>query len=558
MPLRPRHLRRYRQIAEVLVRHGFGAIVTQLGLDRHLDLPRRLLRRQPPPTDELTAATHIRRALEELGGTFVKLGQILSTRPDLLPPDFIAELSQLQDNVPPGPWEPIQASIEAELGAPLGQFFLAVDPTPIASASLAQVYAALLTDGTQVVVKVQRPGIDRIVYTDLEILQDLARLAQDRLPLGNLYDLVELADEFSAALRTELDYRHEGRNSDRFRKNFATETHLYVPKVYWNYSTRRILVQERIAGIKISDIEALEAAGYDRTRLAMHAARFVIKEVLEDGFFHADPHPGNMVIMPGEVIGLIDFGTVGYLAPSDRANLVRLYIVLIQFDIVGVVDQLVRMGIADLRLDQLALQRDLRRLLLKYHGLPLKDIAVGELLREIEPIVYNHQLRVPSDFWLLMKTLVIMEGVGKNLAPEFDVFAASEPYVRRFLLRMWLPSTWGPSVLRSATGWTDLLANFPRQSTNILSRMERGELEVQVRMPLMEQATKQMNHIANRIVLSILLAALIIALALLIPILDLSTWPWSFLTWIIVLGFTVASILAIWLILSILRSNSRI
>lgn len=557
MPLRPRHLRRYRQIAEVLVRHGFGAIVAQLDLDRHLDLPRRLLRVRPPPADEATPARHIRRALEELGGTFVKLGQILSTRPDLLPPDFIEEFSQLQDNVPPGPWEPIQALIEAELGAPLEQLFWAFDPTPIAAASLAQVYAALLPDGTHVVVKVQRPGIERIVNTDLDILHDLARLARDRIPLGNLYDLVELTDEFSNALRTELDYPHEGRNADRFRSNFATESHLYVPRVYWDYTTRRILVQERISGIKINDIEALEAAGYDRTRLAMHAARFVIKAVLEDGLFHADPHPGNLVVMPGEVIGLIDFGTVGYLAPSDRSDLIRLYIVLIQFDVVSVVDHLVRMGMAGPRVDRQALQRDLRRLLLKYYGLPLKDISVGELLREIEPIIYVHQLRVPRDFWLLIKTLVIMEGVGKRLAPDFDVFAVSEPYVRRFLLRLWLPSTWGPSVLRSATGWTDLLANFPRQSTRILNRVERGELEFQVHLPLMEQTAKQINHIANRVVLSILLAALIIALALLIPTLDLSTRPWGLLTWVIIVSFAVMSILAIWLILSILRSNSR-
>ena len=240
-----------------------------------------MLRREPEPTEK-TAAQHVRLALEELGSTFVKLGQLLSTRPDLLPPDFITELSHLQDNVPPGRWEPIQALVEEELGAPLGEFFMAFDPTPIAAASLAQVYAALLRNGQEVVVKVQRPGIERVVNTDLEILQDLAHLAQERTPLGDVYDLVELAKEFSIALRAELDYRREGRNADRIRTNFADEQHLYVPQVYWDYSSRRVLVQERIAGIKISDIEALDAAGYDRHEVASHAARFVIKEVLED------------------------------------------------------------------------------------------------------------------------------------------------------------------------------------------------------------------------------------------------------------------------------------
>ena len=223
----------------------------------------------------------------------------------------------------------------------------------------------------------------------------------------------------------------------------------------------------------------------------------------------------------------------------------------------GVVDQLVRMGIADPGPDQARLRRDLRRLLNKYHGVSLQEISVGEVLGEIEPIIYEHHLHVPGDLWLLIKTLVITEGIGKKLDPDFDIFDFSEPYIRRFLLRLWLPSTWGPSLLRSATGWTDLLASFPRQTTRILSQVERGELEFQVHAPMTQQTAKYWNRIANRVVLSILLAALVVALALLIPRLDLSTWPWNLLTWLIVLSFLGASVLAAWVILSILRSGSR-
>ena len=552
MLFRPRHLGRYRKIAEVLARHGFGAIVAQLGIDPTFGLSRR----QPEPVTRRSAAVHLRQALEELGPTFIKFGQIASTRPEIMPPAFLAELSNLHDNVPPAPWDEVQELIESELGAPLQQLFLAIDPEPIAAASLAQVYAALLPDRTHVVVKVQRPNIEQLIETDLSIMRGLARLAEERLPWTRLYDPQGLAEEFSASLRSELDYRREARNAERFHENFDGEEHLYVPRVYWEYTTGRVLVQERIEGIKIDDLPQLEAAGLDRDRIALHAARLFIQEVLIDGFFHADPHPGNMLIMPGEVIGLMDFGTVGYLDGSDRANLVRLYIAVIQFDVEAITDQLIRMGIASPGIDQAGLQRDLRRLLRKYYGLPLKEINASELFAEIQPIIYEYRLRVPSDYWLLIKTLVVLEGVGKKLAPEFDVFEVSTPYVRRFLFRMWLPSSWGPSILRSAQGWADLIIDVPKQSARLLSRAERGELEFQVRLPDLERSTSQFNQMANRVILAILVGTISIALALLIPTLNL-TWPWSLPTWGIVLGFALLLGLGLWLIISILRSNRR-
>jgi ubiquinone biosynthesis protein len=552
MLFRPRHLRRYRKIAEVLARHGFGAIVAQLGIDPTFGLSRR----QPEPTTRRSAAVHLRQALEELGPTFIKFGQIASTRPEIMPPAFLEELSNLHDNVPPAPWEEVQTVIEEELGAPLQQLFLAIDPEPIAAASLAQVYAALMPDRTRVVVKVQRPNIQQTIETDLAIIRGLARQAEERLSWTRLYDPIGLADEFSAALRSELDYRREARNADRFRENFAGEEHLYVPRVYWEYTTDRILVQERIEGIKINDISALEAAGIDRDVIALHAARLFIQEVLIDGFFHADPHPGNMLVLTGGVLGLMDFGTVGYLDGGDRTNLVRLYIAVIQFDVEAITDQLIRMGIASPGVDQVGMQRDLRRLLRKYYGLALKEINASELFAEIQPIIYEYRLRIPSDYWLLIKTLVVMEGVGKQLAPDFDVFEVSAPYVRRFLFRLWLPQSWGPAVLRGAQGWADLIVEVPKQSARLLSRAERGELEFQVRIPELERATSRYNQMANRVILAILVGTISIALALLIPTLNL-TWPWSLPTWGIVLGFILLLGLGLWLIFSILRSNRR-
>jgi ubiquinone biosynthesis protein len=554
--LRPRHLGRYRRIAEVFARHGFGAILTQLGLDDRLNIPRRLLRRGTEEAERVPPAVRLRLALEELGPTFIKLGQIASTRPEIVPPSVLTELSNLQDNVPPDPWDDILPVIEAELGKPLRDVFPTFDPTPIASASLAQVYPAVLPDGTQVVVKVQRPAVERVVETDLGIFIDIARLVRERLPGITPFDPVEMAEEFAIALREELDYRREGRNADRFRENFKDEDHIRVPRVYWEYTTRRLMVQERIHGVKIDDFASLDAIGYDRDRIAMHASRLVIKEVLEDGFFHADPHPGNLLILPGETIGLLDFGTVGYLDERDKANLIRLYIAVIRFDATSAVEQLIRMDIADPTINQRGLERDLRRLLRRYKGMPLKDISAAELLGEIQPIIYEYRLRVPSDYWLLIKTLVIMEGVGKQIAPHFDVFEVSGPYVRRFLVQLALPTSWGPEALRGLGGWAAFLNDLPGQTGRLMSRVERGQLEFRVRDPATETLARQMNQIANRVIQAILIGSLTIGLALVLPSLDLD-WPWGLLTWAAILGFGAVVILAFWLLWSIWRSGRR-
>jgi ubiquinone biosynthesis protein len=317
-----------------------------------------------------------------------------------------------------------------------------------------------------------------------------------------------------------------------------------------------VLVMERVFGIKIDDIAALDAAGYDRKRLADTAARLVLQEVLEDGFFHADPHPGNLLIMPGEVIGVIDFGTVGRLETSDRIDLARLLILVVQRDTEGIVDQLVRMGIAGSRVDRNVLSRELRRILLRYYGLPIQDIPVTEVMNSLEPIIYKHSLRIPSDYLLLIKTIMLLQGVGLGLDPDFDMFAATRPYLGRLIRQVLLPSSWGPTVLRMLTDWNELFSNFPRQTTNVLDQLERGDFGIDVEVPQLDESIDRIDRVANRIIYGVLVAAFLVALALLIPHLD-TTWPWGIITWVILIGFVAMCVLGLRLIWSILRSRRK-
>ncbi len=549
-----RHLRRYREIAQVLIGHGLGELVDLLEIQPYLSLPRRLVRRWREEAPPLSAPERLRLALEELGPTFIKLGQVLSTRPDLVPPDYVAELTRLQDAVPPDPWAPVKAQIEGELGAPTDELFAAIDREPIAAASLAQVHTAVLPDGTDVVVKVQRPGIEERIEVDLEILQDVAQLLESRISLAKLYDLPEIARGFAATLRMELDFYREGHNADRFRENFAEERYLYVPEIHWEFTTRRVLVMERIRGIKISNVEALERAGYDRHRIAVHAARMIVKEVLEDGFFHADPHPGNFVVMPGEVIGAMDFGMVGLIGRRLRSDLTRLYIAAVQMDEQGIVNHLIRMGAIGEDVDRMALERDLGILLRKYYGLPLKAVRAQEVMLDATPIAFRHHMRLPSQLWLLGKTLGMVEGLGRKLDPEFDFFAFSRPHLRRFLMRVMVPRDPGLRLVETGGDWSRLLRLLPRVGSQLLLQAERGKLGLSLEHKGLERALDRLDQSANRISLSLLLAALIVGLALIIPVFDLLEEV-GLATFVVIAGFVGASLLGLWLIISIWRSR---
>jgi len=545
-----RHFRRYQHILTIFARHGFGFALSLVPTDpwllRHLS---RALKSETMP-EAVSLPAHFRQAFTELGPSFVKLGQLLSTRPDLLPPDYVTELSKLQDRVAPFAWEAARRVIQEDLGALPEKYFKHIDPKPLAAASLGQVHAATLYNGERVVVKVQRPDIRPTLEVDLEILNDLAHYAQQHTFLGQFYRLEKIAQDFADTLHNELDYRREARNADRLRANFAHEPYVYIPRVYWELTTERILVLEFIEGIKIDDIAALDAAGCDRLHLATVAARLTIKQVFDDGFFHADPHPGNFFVMEGDVIGAMDFGMVGYLSPEDRRDLVRLYAVAVRNDPAGVVDEFIHIGAARPDVDRRALERDVGRLLRKYYGLPLKEIRAADVLNDVMPVVYRHRLQMPSNFWLLAKTLSMMEGLGQQLAPGFDIFAFSQSYVARLLFKSTLPNRrWLEGALRTGQLWGDVSRELPRATLLLLDRMEKKE---PIPLSLDQRSFNQLGYLVTRLSLSLVIAGMIIGLAIVIPTTSQSSLLFQIIA---IAGFVFSLILGAWLLLSIVRKK---
>jgi ubiquinone biosynthesis protein len=547
-----RNIPRYQEIAAVFIKHGFGFIFENLGSEM-LQPFRRVLKQRPkefPLRSGEYLASHFRLALEELGPTFVKLGQVLSTRPDLLPPRYITELSKLQDTVPPVPWISIRGVLIEELDIEPEVVFTTFDHQPMAAASLAQVHAATLPNGEEVVVKIQRPNILNTIEKDLNVLADLAERFQTTA-LGRLYNLVEIEDDFAYTLHSELDYRREGYNAERFRMNFAKESFLYVPKVYWEYTTPRVLVLERIRGIKIDDLQALDVAEFDRHKIALNAAHLIVKEILEDGFFHADPHPGNLLIMPNEIIGAMDFGMVGHLKEIDRINLIRLYIAAVEIQIEAFIDQLIHMGAADIEVDRIGLARDTERLLTQYANIPLQDIHASDVLDDVRPIMFRYHLRLPSDFWLLAKTLVMLEGIGLRLDPSFDIFEVSKPYVTKLTWQLLMPSRrLAQDIMRKSKDWGDFLDKLPRAGSSLLTKAERGEL-FYLTIKDTDRLVNQLDRVFTRLSLSVMISAIIIGMAMLTPLFSNG----SLVQWLLLLGFIIAFILAVWFLISMLRSS---
>ncbi|WP_369056192.1 ABC1 kinase family protein [Kineococcus terrestris] len=516
-----RRQERYLQIARTLSRHGLDHLVDVLDLQRWLPAgltgglaavaPVSVLReRHVPPR---TGPERLRAVMEDLGATFVKLGQIVSTRPDLLPPDYQRELTRLQSEVSPVPWEAVRATVESELGAPLEELFEHVDPKPLASASIGQAHAATLPDGTAVVVKVRRPGVVEQVQGDLEVLRDLAARASRRWSIAADYDVVGLAQDFADTLRAELDYLQEGRNADRFAHDFAGDPEVHVPKVHWDRTTSRVITLERLRGVRVSDGDALDAAGIDRPALAARATRIVADMVFVHGFFHADPHPGNLLIGPGGEIGLLDHGMVGEVDERTRLRLAALVAAFVRHDADRVASAVTDIALSRGRVDRRRLADDAARLLARYQGLPLSEISIGAYVRDVLAILRAHRMTLPRNLALVVRMVVMLEGMGAELDPRFHLGEVLAPYVRRLMAHQLGPTALARRLGRVGLEAAELGAELPGQLLRILDDVERDGLSVSLRTDELESYVRRVERIGNRVVVGVVTAAVIEGLA---------------------------------------------
>ncbi|WP_152393534.1 ABC1 kinase family protein [Paenibacillus guangzhouensis] len=548
---RIRQLKRYRKIAIALVRNGFGFIVHDLDL---LDLVPFLPRNEKQDVHKKSVGERIRLILEELGPTFVKLGQIASTRPDLLPTDVISALEQLQDQVPPFHSDEVVEIVEDELGERLQHLFLDFNVEPIASASIGQVHEATLHDSTKVAVKVQRPRIQEIIETDLGMLEEFAMLAEKRLVWAKDYRLAEIVQELARSLHAELDYSAEARNGEKFAKQCKHLEHVRVPTLYPKYCSRRILTMEYVTGVKLSDHAGLMEAGHDPTDVARRFASIILHQVLIEGFFHGDPHPGNVIVQENGDLILLDFGMVGRLTEAMKKHFALLVIALRNQSSRGVIRAIGKMGIVPTDVDESALRFDVDELRDKYIQVPLSQVRIGEAVNDLFRVARRHRIRIPSELTMLGKTLLTMEGVVTALDPDFSIFEIAEPYGRRLFKEQFDPIRIGRRWLDDIPEFFDLLTQMPASLRNILTQVQRGKVRIEVTAPELTEFLNKLDRVTDKLSFSIVLLAFSILMVGLIigssigHKTSLSSYP------VIEIGMSIAGLFVLWLVYEMIRS----
>lgn len=515
-----KHLARYRQIAGVLADEGLHVVIDAVGLRR---VAPRSVGSRGGSTDSMTIEQHARRAIERMGPTFIKVGQGISTRTDIVPPTLAAELRKLQDEVEAEPYESVRAVIETDLEAPLEELFASFDEEPAAAASLGQVHFATLQDGTRVAVKVQRPDVRRQVEVDIDIALTQARWVAEHTDLFSDLDIVGIAEEYAEAVRHELDYTREAANAERFWRAFADDPTVAFPRVHWDYTTSRVLVLDRVEGVRLNRMDELDAAGLDRAELAKQGIRCYLHQMFEMGFFHADAHPGNFIALMDGRIGFTDFGRVGRISESSRDRFIDLVWAAVNKDAQLATDTLVAVS-GNPEIDEVELHREVSRLIGKYHGLELGKIEFGELLAETLGLIRGYRLGVPTDFALLIGTLGTLEGVGTMLDPSFDFASVAKPFADEVVRNRMRPEVVLGKAMRSWRHTVRVLETLPDSLDRLMRRVSRGEVKISIRPTGYEGLMAELHELVNRLAFALIVAALVIGFSSLLSVTGAPGW----------------------------------
>jgi ubiquinone biosynthesis protein len=545
-----RSLGRISEIAQVAVRHGFGYFFHR---NRLSDL---LPGNGQPMTDQVPSerGRHLRELLDELGPTFVKFGQLLSMRPDVLPPDIIAELRGLQDDVSPFPFEEAEEVIRTELGQPIERLFRDFDPVPVAAASIGQVHRATLPNGREVAVKVQRPGAQRQIEADLNLMYQAARLARERVRALDFIDAEALVDEFARSIRQELDYRLEGRNAETFRKNFAGQPHVRIPRVYWSYSRPRVLTLEYLEGTQLADIELLGWSPEQRHRLAEVLAEAWMTMIFRHGFFHGDPHPANVLVFSPEQIGLVDFGQAGRLTDEDVSKATALFIDIASENIEALPKRLAELGVRYPKEREEEFTAELRELFYRYYGATLSEIDPQQVIREVFAVIYRMNLRLPTRFVLLDKAIATLGSVGMELSPDFNVFEVAKPYARSLMIGRYTPARIASRARRESINLARIARDLPYQMHDILEEVRDGQIEVGFVHKGLDEFMGKLDVAFNRLVIALVVASGLIGSSMLGIFAEEGPQLLG-LHVLSVIGFVLSGFLGLWLLWGVIRSG---
>jgi ubiquinone biosynthesis protein len=547
-----RQLGRLSEIAQVAAKHGFGYLFDSRRGD---GLGRREKELEIPGEEGSTRGQRVRAMLDELGPTFVKFGQLLSTRPDVVPPDIVFELRALQDDVRPFPFAEAERVIEEDLDLTVAQLFREFDPHPVAAASIGQVYRAVLPNGRRVVVKVQRPDAPRQIEADLELMYQAARFARDRIKALAFIDTVALVDEFARTIRHELDYRMEARNAEQFHRNFAGHPHVRIPRVFWQYSRARVLTLERLEGVQLKDLDLAAYTLAERSRLATLIADAWMAMIFRHGFFHADPHPANiMVLERAAQVGIIDFGMAGKLSDDDMSKATRLFIDVVNENVDRLPRDLAALGVKFEKTHEEEFAAEIRDLYYRYYGSSLAEIDPIQVIREVFGVIFRMRLELPTRFVMLDRAIATLGSVGLELYPDFNVFEVAKPYARELLLERFTPRRLARRARQQSTDYVRMALEAPYQISDILEEVRDGQVEIGFRHEGLDELFHRIDIVFNRLAVAIVATGGIIGSALIG--LFAESGPEIFgLHFLSVIGFTAAALLALWLVWGVTRSG---